>query len=114
MKQAGSLRWKKSADGRNFTTAALVFATSATGEETYTYHDAEPKGRTWYRIKLTDKNNRVSYTNTLAIDNTVALTRTLSLHQNPVESYLVFQFQSNENTVASINIYNIAHAAGKH
>jgi hypothetical protein len=101
---------QKSTDGRNFTTIGIVFSTTKTGDEKYTYKDAIPAEKTWFRIKLTDNNNHISYTNTLSVGNSVETTRTLSLNQNPVESYLVFQYKSSENAVATINIYNTSGA----
>lgn len=101
---------QKSTDGRNFTTIGIVFSTTKTGDEKYTYKDAIPAEKTWFRIKLTDNNNHISYTNTLSVGNSVETTRTLSLNQNPVESYLVFQYKSSENAVATVNIYNTSGA----
>lgn len=101
---------QRSTDGKEFSTMAVVFPTIKAGNEKYIYNDAIPKGRTWYRIKLTDHNNQVSYTNTMAVGNSIENTRTLSLNQNPVESYLSFQYHSPENTMATVNIYNTSGA----
>jgi len=101
---------EKSVDGRNYHTIALVFATMGKGTEAYEFHDKKPEVKAWYRIKSIDNANRVIYTNTIAVANLDENTRTLSLQQNPVESYLVFQYQSPENAVASINIYNASGA----
>ena len=97
---------EKSRDGKNFYSAALIFSTSKNGSEEYTYRDAVPETKTFYRIKLTDKNNKISYSNALAVGNSIKTSGNLSLNQNPVDSYLVFQFKSSENSIANINIYN--------
>jgi hypothetical protein len=57
-------------------------------------------------MKLTDQNNKISYSNAIVVANTIKTTNSLTLNQNPVESYLVFQFKSPENSIANINIYN--------
>jgi hypothetical protein len=80
--------------------------TVKSGSEEYNFKDEIPGTRTFYRIKLIDKNNQISYSNTLAIGDKIKTTGNLTLNQNPVESYLSFQFQSSENSSAIINIYN--------
>jgi hypothetical protein len=97
---------EKSTDGKNFTTIALVFPSSQKEDENYIYKDQIPKVKTWYRIKLTDNNGKISYTNTLAVGNTMETSGSISLNQNPVESYLTFGFRSVANSLGTINIYN--------
>ena len=97
---------EKSTDGKNFNSDAIVLSTEKTGNEEYVFNDVLPQSRTFYRIKLTDNNNKVSYSNTLVVGNNAKTPGKLSLTQNPVESYLVFNLASNENTEAVINIYS--------
>jgi hypothetical protein len=97
---------ERSSDGQNFSSIALVLSTAKSGSEQYELKDALPAARTYYRVKLFDKNNRISYSNTLAVGNTIKTQSSLSLNQNPVESYLVFHLKSTETTAATVNIYN--------
>lgn len=101
---------EKSIDGKNFYSAALIFSTEKTGSEEYFFKDALPETKTFYRIKLTDKDNKTSYSNALVVGNSLKTAGNLSLNQNPVESYLVFQYKSQENAQAVVNIYNAAGA----
>lgn len=101
---------EKSIDGKTFNSTALILSTSKSGSEEYIFRDALPTARTFYRIKLIDKNNQISYTNTLALGNPAKTAGSLVLNQNPVESYLSFQFKSSENSPAIINIYNTSGA----
>jgi hypothetical protein len=101
---------EKSSDGKNFALAAVVLSTLKSGSEEYNFKDALPEGKTFYRIKLTDKNNKTSYSNTLVVGNTIKTSGSLSLNQNPVDSYLVFNLKSSENSQAIINIYNTSGA----
>lgn len=102
---------EKSTDGKSFTSIALIFSTTKQGDETYTFKVDAPDTKTYYRIKLVDANNKVSYSNTLAVGNTYKATpANLSLNQNPVDSYLAFQYKSPENSLANINIYNTSGA----
>ena len=89
-----------------FSSTALVLSTVKSGSEEYNFKDELPAVRTFYRVKLIDKNNHVSYSNTVAVGTTIKTSGNLALNQNPVESYLSFQFNSSENSSAIINIYN--------
>jgi hypothetical protein len=97
---------EKSADGKNFYSSAIVFASEKAGNEEYIFKDALRESKTYYRIKLTDKNNKITYSNALAVGNDIKTSGNLSLGQNPVQSYLVFQFKSPKATNAIINVYN--------
>ena len=103
---ANQFEIQKSADGKNFYTSALIFSTTKKGDENYFYKDAAPEGKTYYRIKMIDNAGKVSYSNILAVGTTMETSGNLTLNQNPVESYLAFQFKSSENSIATINIYN--------
>ena len=99
-------KWKKSADGKNFKTIALVLPTPHKGDESYTYKDQAPRVKTYYRIKLTNNSGKISYSNTLAVGKAMESSGSISINQNPVESYLTFDFSSTENLSGTINIYN--------
>lgn len=101
---------EKSMDGKNYYPGAIILSTEKTGNEAYAFYDAIPETRTYYRIKLTDKANKIIYSNTLAIGNSAKASNALSLSQNPVDSYLVFQFASTERSSATVNIYNTSGA----
>lgn len=101
---------QKSTDGKTFFAAALIFSTEKKGDEAYLFKDPLPESRTFYRIKLTDDNNKVTYSNTLTLAGNMKTSGSLSLNQNPVESYLAFQFKSSEITQAVVNIYNVSGA----
>lgn len=101
---------EKSTDGKKFYSAALVLSTVKTGAQEYNFKDELPTVRTFYRIKLINKNNQISYSNTLAVGITMKTSGQLTLNQNPVDSYLSFQVQSSENSLANINIYNASGA----
>jgi len=101
---------EKSIDGKTFYSTALILSTLKSGSEDYIFRDELPTTRTFYRIKLTDNNNRISYSNTLSLGNSAKTPGSLLLNQNPVESYLSFQFKSSESSPAIINIYNTSGA----
>jgi hypothetical protein len=101
---------ERSSDGHNFSPVALIMSTQKSGSEQYEFKDLLGNGRAFYRIKLVDKNDKMSYTNILAVGNTIKTQGNLSLNQNPVESYLLFRLKSSETTAATVNIYNASGA----
>jgi hypothetical protein len=101
---------ERSSDGQSFSSIALIMSTQKSGSEQYQFKEALPSARTFYRIKLIDNNNKISYSNTLAVGNIIKTQGILSLNQNPVDSYLVFHLKSSESSAAKINIYNASGA----
>jgi hypothetical protein len=101
---------ERSSDGHSFSPVALIMSTQKSGSEQYEFKDLLGNGRAFYRIKLVDKNDKMSYTNILAVGNTIKTQGNLSLNQNPVESYLLFRLKSSETTAATVNIYNASGA----
>ena len=101
---------EKSKDGKSFFPAGLIFSTKKQGSEEYSFSDKLSETRIFYRVKLTDNNNKISYSNILTVAGNMKTSGSLSLNQNPVGSYLAFQFKSSENTQAVINIYNASGA----
>lgn len=101
---------EKSTDGQTYTSVAVVLSTQKSGSEEYDFRATTSNTKIFYRIKLVDKNNKISYSNTLAVGNTIKTSGNLSLNQNPVDSYLVFGFKSSESSAATINIYNASGA----
>ena len=97
---------EKSIDGKNFTQIGLVHSTSKIGVEQYGFNDPTNTSKSFYRIKLVTIQSSYLYSNTLLLENKGKGGNGLHLHQNPVDSYLNFAYQSEENTIGTISIYN--------
>jgi hypothetical protein len=97
---------EKSTDGKNFTIAGNIYATQSTGNEQYRFTDAANLSKAFYRVKLVTITNAISYSGTLLLENRSAGIRPLTVNQNPVDAYLNFGYQSDENTLGTISIYN--------
>ena len=91
---------------KNFTFAGNIYATQTTGNEQYRFTDAANLSKAFYRIKLVNITNAISYSGTLLLENRSAGIRPLTINQNPVDAYLNFAYQSDENTTGTISIYN--------
>ena len=59
---------ERSVDGKNFSTAALVFGTDKAQTETYMFYEKNISKKVSYRIKCIDKNQTVTYSDILVID----------------------------------------------
>ena len=97
---------EKSVDGKNFVPAGMVFSTSKSGTESYTYREAKD-GYEYYRLKILNKNQTVAYSKILALKTGEQTSSTIKLLQNPVTSSVSFNYTSIENTAVSVSIYTI-------
>lgn len=99
---------EKSADGRNFTALNTVQARSNNGGlNSYTYFDAVPNsGKNFYRIKVTERNGNVKYSNTLNI-NLRSNGIWVNAYPNPVKGNTVnVQLENFDKSVYTIAVFN--------
>jgi hypothetical protein len=99
---------ERSSNGKDFSSIAVMFTTEKSGSEAYAFADNSMGTKNFYRIKLIDNTNKISYSKTVAVENNVKTPGKLALNQNPVESYLVFQYQAAESLPGVITIYNMS------
>ncbi|HMR91711.1 MAG TPA: hypothetical protein PKC69_05340 [Chitinophagaceae bacterium] len=57
---------EKSRNGKDFTTAAVIFSTDNKESDQYRYFEKASGAKTYYRLKLVTKDNRYSYSSVLA------------------------------------------------
>lgn len=97
---------EKSLDGKEFSTAALVFTTTKAGSENYSFKESI-QARTYYRLKMVNKDNSFSYSNIIILTpEGNADARKIQLLQNPVGSSLQFVYKASRNETSTISIYN--------
>lgn len=58
---ANQIEIETSTDGKNFTMAALVFGTDKKDSESYAYYEKVKKAKSWYRLKIINKDSSVHY-----------------------------------------------------
>lgn len=106
---------QKSYDGVRFTSVGTVAGTANNNIEAYTYKTAtEGSEKLYFRLKLVEKNNSISYSKVvLAITENNDPPTTLSLLQNPVNHQLVLQYTAMKEEAATFLVYNIAGIAVK-
>lgn len=58
---ADQIEIESSTDGKNFIMAALVFGTDKKDTDVYAYYEKVKKAKTWYRLKIINKDSSVQY-----------------------------------------------------
>lgn len=100
---------EKSADGKNFSEAGVVFVTPKAGTESYSFNEAsEMTSASYFRLKIVNKNNSVSYSRIIALRAVKANGNSLSIMQNPVRSTLAINYTVSSAGLSEINLYNAA------
>jgi hypothetical protein len=100
---------EKSTDGRNFSTISVVMPTAKQGDEKYEFKEGKPLEITsYYRLKIINKNNTVSYSPVIMLSIDKSATDVLTLTENPVRNSVRFSLISKTNATATINMYDIA------
>jgi hypothetical protein len=101
---------EKSTDGRTFVSMSTLFTTDKIGTEAYSFRDgAELTATAYFRLKVINKDNSVSYSKIVTLKNDTEITaNTLTLVQNPVATTLQFQYKASTAGINKLVIYNTA------
>lgn len=108
----GRFEIEKSLDGINYTTAGIMFATGRTGREAYLFNEASQlNGSAYYRLKLLNKDNSLSYSRVIFLKNgTIKNDAGIALLQNPIRSAISFSYFTDAAGMATVNLYNMTGA----
>lgn len=100
---------EKGLDGVHFGTIGVVFCTATAGTELYKFKEQkELASAAYYRLKMVNRDGTASYSKTVRLSvQTEITTGNIRLLQNPVESYLSFQYESGEDLHALVSIYSM-------
>jgi hypothetical protein len=96
---------ERSGNGQDFTAIGKVSAKGySASKELYDFTDVAPlTGTNYYRLKLVDADNRISYSQTIVIKNSNALVN-IEIFPNPVSDLLQVQLPAKQNGSANISI----------
>ena len=98
---------ERSTNGKDFTTAGVVFASEKHGTENYMFYETISAERVMYRLKMLDVNHEIDYSRTL-IFQTKSMTATgLKVYSNPVKDKLTFSYLANENQPVTVKVYDL-------
>lgn len=90
---------EKSSDGINFSIAGTVAAKNGSGNNSYTFSDANPlSSNTYYRLKMIDKDGQYKYSNTVLLR--IKAIAQLSVYPNPAKDRIILS-----HPVANNNSY---------
>lgn len=95
---------EKSQDGKGFTAFKQVSASGFSSNPiTYNTTDDQPyAGKSWYRLKMVDKDGEYAYSNMVAV--TTDVHKGISINPNPVDNVLNLYVQSASASTAAIQI----------
>jgi type IX secretion system substrate protein len=102
---SGGFEVERSYDGTNFSTAGTVIATSKTGSETYTFTESIAGNKIYYRLKMYDPKQSVSYSKILQFQNSTS--STLKILNNPVSDRLSISINSISNQSVELKVYDL-------
>jgi hypothetical protein len=100
---------ERSLDGKIFGTAGVVVATAKYGAETYSFSETMNSDKAYYRLKMFDKNQVVTYSKILVFQTRVAgNSNALKIVNNPATDKLTLSFSSTRNQSVEIKVYDLA------
>jgi hypothetical protein len=106
--QVQQLEIESGVSSQKLHTTTAVNKTAQTGIARYQYQEYfELTGSRFYRLKITDKQNKVSYSGIIQLGETVKNNGQLTLKENPVTNQLAIQYRSSAGK-KTISVYNIA------
>ena len=105
---AKSFEIEKSYNGRDFVTAAMVFATENAGTEKYTYYETvNANDKVMYRLKMIDKNHEADYSRILIFQTKSAITNNIKIIGNPVNDKLTLSYNASGTQVIEVKVYDM-------
>ncbi len=101
---------QRSYDGKEFKTIALVFTSEKNGVEDYMFYETiNSFDKVMYRLKMTDKENDITYSKILVFQTKVATSNnTIKIIGNPVNDKLTFNYTSYTAQVVDVKIYDMS------
>jgi len=98
---------ERSTNGRDFSTAALVFASEKFGDENYSFKETQSADVVYYRLKMYDKNHVAEYSKILVFRSASSTGNAIRIINNPVKDKLTVSFSSSLNDAVTMKIYDV-------
>jgi hypothetical protein len=99
---------ERSTDGTYFSTAAMVFGSDKTGSENYQFAQPMNTDVIYYRLKMIDKNNKLTYSKVLVFKTSTSRDFSLKVLNNPVTDKLSVSFETNNSGPVTISLLDMA------
>jgi hypothetical protein len=99
---------ERSTDGATFSTVGIVMSNEKAGTESYQFaEDVNYSGSFYYRLKMYDHAQSVTYSKVLIFKNTVVKKSPLRILNNPTTDKVNFSYSSDVNQVVDVKIYDM-------
>ena len=105
--QAYKFDIEKSLDGNNFESTQTLVSSTTRDIETYSYNEVNESAKVYYRLRVTDKNNVVTYSKVLVFSKETDSKEKLNIIGTNVTDKLTLSFQSQINQATELNILDI-------
>jgi hypothetical protein len=99
---------EKSTDGTEFTTAAIVMASSKPGTESYSINETMKSEKVYYRLRMFDNNKAVTFSKTLIFETKTVISAGGLRVVNPATDKLSMSFTSANNQSVEIKVYDLS------
>jgi hypothetical protein len=100
---------QRSFDGKDFSTASVVFATQKEGTENYLVNDVAPLVENIvYRLKMVDENKKERYSKSFSFKTIKDKTNSLVLYSNPVKDQLQMGVELNNAGSADVKVMDMS------
>jgi len=99
---------QRSYDGNEFKTIGIVFASEEKDKEDYMFYETINNfNKVMYRLKMIDKNNKVTYSKILVFQTKATTASNIKIIGNPVTDKLTFNYSSAAPQAIDIKIYDM-------
>jgi hypothetical protein len=99
---------EKSNDGKTFTTKGIVLASAKYGAESYSFGETVNSEKVYYRLKMFDINQVITYSKILAFQPKMATSGNgIKIINNPVTDKLTLSYSSVSNQSVQIKVYDL-------
>ena len=102
-----SFEIERSVNGRDFTTAGIVFGSQKSGNESYMFYETVNTEKVMYRLRMIDKSHDIDYSRILIFQTKSIATTAIKVYDNPVKDKLTFSYSSNETQVVNVKVYDL-------
>ena len=103
-----SFEIERSFNGKDFTTAGVVFASEKFGTQSYTFFETVTGEKVMYRLKMNDKGHDVDYSKILIFQTKSLNSTDIKVYGNPLKDKLTFSYTSNETQIVNVRVYDIS------
>ncbi len=101
---------ERSVNGKDFTTASVVFTSEKKGTEDYLYFETlKTNDKVMYRLKMFDKGQEINYSKILVFQpNTANSNNAIKIFGNPVTDKLTFSYISSATQIVDVKVYDMS------